>query len=57
MASQSWDNHRLDCGDTDEEPNVVKETMNKSSDTKPHHRKIPSTYPPAFTASPGESYK
>ena len=53
----SWEHHRLDCGDTDEEPNVVKETMNKSSDTKPHHRKIPSTYPSAFTASPGESYK
>ena len=53
----SWEHHRLDAGD--EEPNVVDNSLNKSSKTSSGatgSRKISGTYPPAFSASPSESY-
>ena len=62
----SWEHHRLDGSDDDahggEEPNpqVPVETTSQldsslaSNQTK--HRKIPSTYPPSFSATPSESY-
>ena len=49
--------HRLDAGD--EEPNVVDNSLNKSSKTSSGgtgSRKISGAYPPAFSASPSESY-
>ena len=61
----TWSLHKMNEGDNDEEPNPppnaltptpVKSTSRTSTSTTPSSRKIPSTYPPSFSASPSESY-
>ena len=49
----SWEHHRLD-----DEPNgeVMETSLKSSKGSSSGARKIPSTYPPAFSASPSESY-
>ena len=49
----SWEHHRLD-----DEPNgdAMETSLMSSKGSSSGARKIPSTYPPAFSASPSESY-
>ena len=49
----SWEHHRLD-----DEPNgdAMETSLKSSKGSSSGARKIPSTYPPAFSASPSESY-
>ena len=54
-----WEHHRLDGGDTDDEPNTqgaAPMVSTPETTTKTVQRKIPSTYPPSFSATPSESY-
>ena len=60
-----WERHRINEGDTDDgerngnEPVVTVRTakdLDLSASSKAAHRKIPSTYPPPFSATPSESY-
>lgn len=53
-----WSMYKMNNGDTDDEPNItpVKPPSRTSTSSTPASRKIPSTYPPTFSASPSESY-